>query len=243
MLSAVGTCAGMTLPANVARAEAPKDERTRQDRARARALFAEGLSFADTGRWASAADRFERALALIPTAEIRYNLATALSKLGRQLEATELLAEVLASDADAAVKTAAQNMRDKLLPKLGKLRITVRGEGPGQVELDGKAVPPPLLGVAVAADLGPHQASLQVRKRPIDTCTLQVKQDSVAQCNLTYPAPPPAPTKPPPASRRLYKNPWFWLALGAAAATATATSILIARDGANSPANPATLAF
>ena len=63
--------------------------------AAARALFQEGLAFAQEEKFEEAADRFRRAHALRPTPTISYNLAAALSRTGNVVESSELLRHVL----------------------------------------------------------------------------------------------------------------------------------------------------
>lgn len=49
----------------------------------ARALFEQGVSFADQQRWAEALDAFQRSMGLVARPSTRFNVAQALSRLGR----------------------------------------------------------------------------------------------------------------------------------------------------------------
>ena len=66
-----------------------------RDVAAARALFEEGVAAADAGDFPRAADRFERSYALRPSAVVGYNLASALSRTGRLVEAAGYLRRIL----------------------------------------------------------------------------------------------------------------------------------------------------
>ncbi|HMI90773.1 MAG TPA: hypothetical protein VK509_05385, partial [Polyangiales bacterium] len=82
LVSCLLTAAALT----AAPARAQSEDASRA--ASARALFEEGVTFADQGHWDEASDRFRRALALRDSAVIAYNLASALQETGHLVEAS-----------------------------------------------------------------------------------------------------------------------------------------------------------
>lgn len=123
-----------------------------------RALFEEGVGFSDRGEWAPAADRFRRALALRNIPVIAHNLGVALVRMGRVVEASEVLRAVTRDPtASAQVRQAAQMELDRALPRMGRLTVVVEGEPEGAVvTLDGRALEEALFDVARPIDPGRH---------------------------------------------------------------------------------------
>ncbi len=104
---------------------------TEADTARARALFVEGVTFADQHHWAEAADRFRQARALRDAPAIRYNLAAALAEKGQAAAPAELADSVLADSAtSAAVRGQAEALRARVAPRAARLSISLRGTPP-----------------------------------------------------------------------------------------------------------------
>jgi hypothetical protein len=127
--------------------------------ASARALFEEGVSLSDQGKWTDATDRFRRALALRDSQVIRYNLAAALLELGQVVEATELLRQVERDEtADAKLRGEASTRLNDALAKMAKLTVHVEGPLEGaSFELDEHALETVQLEVAIPADPGMHR--------------------------------------------------------------------------------------
>lgn len=123
-----------------------------------RALFEEGVGFSDRGAWAPAADRFRRALALRNMPVIAHNLGVALARMGRVVEASEVLRGVTRDPtASAQVRQAAQLELDQALPRMGRLTVVVEGEPEGAVvTLDGRPLQAALFDVARPIDPGRH---------------------------------------------------------------------------------------
>ncbi len=69
-----------------------------QETALARALFEEGVSAADEGRWAEAADRIGRAHSLKPTPATAFHWASALIELGQLVQAGERLRAIASEE-------------------------------------------------------------------------------------------------------------------------------------------------
>ncbi|HEY0711050.1 MAG TPA: hypothetical protein VGF45_00130 [Polyangia bacterium] len=152
-----------------------------QQKAAARALFHEGLAFADAQRWSEAADRFERARVLRPSPEVTYNLCTSLVKLRKLVRASELLREIMDDPhASAQVKTAARARLVEVVPRLAYLtirmptgtRVAAAGGGDGAdslvVLVDGQPFDEARLGVALPMDPTSHTVHLRLGTTVLD---------------------------------------------------------------------------
>jgi hypothetical protein len=152
----------LAFPGLAAAQTAPSDA----DRATARALAHEGYEAQKHERYALAADRFERAEALVHAPTLLLGLARAQVGLGKLVEANEtfrrILREPLAPGAPApfasAVKSAASEDAE-VAARLAWVTLVVSGvNGPTvpEVRLDGEAVPAAALGVRFACNPGRH---------------------------------------------------------------------------------------
>jgi hypothetical protein len=151
---------GALLPAAGARAQPRVDDETR---ASARALGEEANRLFDAGSWQAALDKYERADALVHVPTLGVRAARCLVKLGRLVQAAERYLAVtrmtLPADALDVHKEAlaqAEAERAALLPRIPALVVTLEG-GPATVALDGKDLPPALLGAKRAIDPGTHE--------------------------------------------------------------------------------------
>jgi len=185
----------------------------------ARALFQEGLTHADAGRWRDAADRFERANALRPSPEITYNLSTSLLHQGRLVRAAELLRH-LSDDpaATPAVRGAAQARLSQVVPRIAHVTVTVSALPPdATLLLNGRPLEHPFLGVAVPVDPAPH--AFQVRRSSGASATRRLVLADGERLRLDADpllAQTAPPVSPAPPTRRW----WLWGVAGAAAAAA-----------------------
>ncbi len=147
--------------AQAQRGDDASEEAAVANSAAARALFAEGLTAAEAGDDAAAADRFERALELRWAAPIAYNLAEALSRMGRYVEAIENLHAIERSTASLDVKETARARREELEPSVGRLRVVLTPDEPGlAIRVDGRPLPEALRGVAFPVDPGERQLTI-----------------------------------------------------------------------------------
>ena len=133
------------------------------DRATARALAREGYEAQKHAHYELAADRFERADALVHAPTLLLGLARAQVGLGKLVEAHEtyerILREPLAPSAPAAFGRAVEDAKreaDVLAPRLAWVTFDVRGPASPQVFLDDVPVPAAALGVKRACNPGHH---------------------------------------------------------------------------------------
>jgi hypothetical protein len=210
-----------------ARAEGASDE---QQRVTARALFNEGLEYADAGRWHEAADRFRRAYQAKPTSEIGYNLAQAYIRLGYLATAAELLRRAAVDpEASLAVREAAQARLAQVAPRLGRLAVHLDPSAGGFAYLDGRLLDPVRLGTPMPVDPGPHLLQARWRDGPDLSRRISVPEGTESAVTLAPPVPPPRQK-----STSVFRRGWFWLAVAGVAA-GTAVVLTIPHLGGKSP--------
>jgi hypothetical protein len=130
--------------------------------ASARALFQEGVQFAELGSWARAEDTFRRALSLRVSPVLSYNLASALAEQGKLVEAFDVLSRTSFEGVGADLQTAASSLRGKLSRRIGRVTVSVIGMQPeDRVLFDGRSLFSAQLGRAVAIDPGKHDVWLE----------------------------------------------------------------------------------
>lgn len=214
---------------------------TAQETALARSLFSEGVSLADAGDWAMAADRFERAYKLRASPVIAFNLAGAWSRTGRLVEATELLRSITRDDqAPEGLIQSAQGQLKELLPQLSHLTVVVEGAKPGlEVHVDGTVLPTVAWGVAAPADPGEHTVEIRAAGAAVDR--RQVVLVAGDSKTITFDLAPRVATPAQAAStvaattsnvrvdsseQPLYKKWWLWTAVGAVVVAGVLTAVL-----------------
>jgi len=236
----------------VARAQGTDHER----RALARSLFEEGLRFGQAEQWDQAADRFERAYELAPSAAIATNLASALIPLGQLVRASELLRESLESpSASAPVLRLAQSLLEtEVEPRLGYLTIHVAGPMEGvTVRRNDVEVPRAALGVSMPVDPGIQGIEAVRSGRPVAVEQVDVPEGQRVEVTLQVPARVPSPESVGTgafADEPSLLDPqaddvgdggiatrwWFWTAIGVVVAAAGVTvALLLTSGGAAEP--------
>lgn len=137
-----------------------------QDRAGARAVALEGVQAFQDERWADAVDLFTRAESLVHAPTHLLFLARAHLRLGQWVSAREaylkLTRETIAPTAPRAfheAQAAAKRELPTLEPKIPTLKIQIQGADgkPVSVTVDGKPLPPALVGAANPTDPGKHR--------------------------------------------------------------------------------------
>ena len=144
--------------------EAYAAEPSSSDRATARTLAQEGYVALSNKDYSTAADRFERALALVHAPTLLRDLARAQVGLGRLVDAHETYSQIIregvASDAPPPwVKALADAKAEiaPITPRLPWVTITVTGPAHPKVTIDGAPIAEASLGVKRAADPGRHE--------------------------------------------------------------------------------------
>jgi tetratricopeptide (TPR) repeat protein len=197
----------------------------------ARALFEEGVALADAGDWAAAADRFARAYELKPTSGIAFNWASALSKTGKLVQASELLQGVVRDPVAAPeLKQDSEQKLRALSPRIAHLKLSVDRElaAAGTVSVDGKEWPTAVWDVASPVDPGQHVASCandrgelarveielgEGEQKDVLLTTRSSKHEEAAEDGSAAPAAGGSTRDQP---RRLYKSWILWTAVGVA---------------------------
>lgn len=147
-----------------------------QRRAAARALFAEGVTFAHDEQWPEAADRFRRTMDLHPTPVVAFNLAAALVELGRLVEAAEHLRMTQRfPGAEEEVRREAEAMLAQIEPRIAHLRIDADALPRGaHVEADGRVLTRAELGVELPTDPGTHRFLVVLEGATVEERTMEL---------------------------------------------------------------------
>ncbi len=194
----------------------------------ARALAEEGLDLYDKGEYAAALEKLWRAEELIQAPTIGLYAARCLERLGRLIEASERYLHVSRTPLDASAsdvfRTAvadAEKAYNDLKPRIPKLAVGVRGapEREVQISIDGKPMPPALVGVSRPVDPGKHLVEGAWGGRVVrQEITLQERQETavaLAFPDVRRPVFVPSPAAPAqPTTQRVLG----WSAVGTGAA-------------------------
>lgn len=179
------------------------------EREAARELGSQGTKAFAAGDYAAAAERLERAYAILPAPSLGVWRARALVKLGRLLAASEQYLAVtrlevksgnLALQKQAQVD--AERERAALLPRIPGIVIQLEGASPAEVTLsmDGAAVSAGMVGERLPVDPGRHSAEA-VRNAERVHVALEVAEGEQKFAKLAFtPAPPVVATPPAPAA-------------------------------------------
>jgi tetratricopeptide (TPR) repeat protein len=126
-------------PGGLRRGAPAVDDSADASRREAAAAFADGEAAFDRGDYAVAAERFERAHALLPHAWTLYNLALSRARAGDARGAWHAFDELGERAPTEEERREARAERDALLPLLAVVRV--RGEPSGRACIDGVEVP------------------------------------------------------------------------------------------------------
>ena len=251
LLVLTGLLAALLWNSRAAAAQSDTAART----ASARALFEQGVTFADQNLWSQAADRFQRARALHGSPVIDYNLASALIHLDSLVEASELLRGITADEhVDSKLRQSAAARLAELEPRIARVIVHARRRRAGDmITLDGKALLPAQLDVAVPINPGVHVAIATRAGQTVDRQTLEIPEGYPLEVTFEFPrahanAPAPrevaalattpaasspaAATQPMPAVDRdatpLTSRWWLWAGIGGVAVAAAVTTLALA---------------
>jgi PEGA domain len=183
------------------------------DRATARALAQQGQEALENKDWATAAERFGRADALVHAPTLMLALARAEVGQGRWVAALEhysrIAREGVAPGSPPAWSKALQDAQRELAalePRVPAVILHVEGAAEARVSIDGTPVPVAAIGVNRPVDPGkrtlhaeadgyaPVEVTVTLAERQVETVTLRLE---VAPAASTVPAPPPPPPPPP----------------------------------------------
>lgn len=243
--------------ADPALAHAPRGRSIEAERsAMARALFERGVERARAGDLERAADLFRRAHALRPGSGIAYNLASALARLGRLVEASEQLQWVIRADETTPeMRASAETTIAQLAPRLSHLRIVLDGSREGvSLTLDGHPLALAVLDESVPIDPGAHRVAAlrgHAEVAGVDVSLAEGESDEIA---LAVPPSVPvqlapalalhAPEEPaPPPRDDLSWLLWTGIAVAVVAAAAVTTTVLVVdqQGAASMPVSGTTL--
>lgn len=215
----------------------------------ARRLFKEGVMEADRGRWEQAAELFRRSLSFRPSPVTTYNLASAYGRVGRIVEASDLLRSVIwDSSATQTVRDVAKSLLDSLMPQVGWLTVRVEGDQNSvALTLDSRPLTLQTLGIALAMDPGRHVLGIQRYCSSYETRLIHLRPGATHQEVISFRTIPMdasiyAPThgsvnaKEPRVAKtepktHILSNPWFWVGPGVLVAGAIVTAIIWASSG------------
>ncbi|MBN1656222.1 MAG: hypothetical protein JXA30_20805 [Deltaproteobacteria bacterium] len=164
-----------------------------QDEARksalARELFNDSIALIETEQWKTAADKLQRALLLRWSPVIAYNLGFCLGHLGKLVQASELLQQVMRDEsANAALKETADALLRELQPRIAKLAIrTEADQSNSEITLDGEALSPAAIGVAAPVDPGQHLIVARRDGAVVAQETVEIAEGSFAEVVLEMP--------------------------------------------------------
>jgi hypothetical protein len=175
------------------------------DKAAARILAQQGQDALDGKDFATAADRFGRAVELVHVPTLALGLARAQVGLGKWIAAQETYNRLLhepvpagAPPAFAKARTDARRELDALEPRIPSVIINVKGADAFEVFLDGQPVPRAVLGVNQPVNPGDHVIRAQAKGLAPVEARVKVTERKAETVTLTLGAPPPLPVPPPP---------------------------------------------
>jgi hypothetical protein len=185
-------------------------EPTDADRATARELATAGYYALKRGDYAAAADRFERADALVHAPTLVVDWGRALVGLGLLVQAGEkyelVVREGVPPAAPRSWQRAHVEARAELLalrPRLAWLTLVVNGPDEPAVTIDGIRLPDAALGVPRAANPGTHEIRVQAGGYAAKRSSVTVSEGTRQRLEITLvPRPPESLAAKPPRPAR-----------------------------------------
>jgi len=191
--------------------QVPAGAVTDEERAGARAAATEGAKAMKERRWSDAVDFFTRAESLVHSPVHLLFIARARANLGQLVQAREYYLKVtrerIAPDSPAAFLQAKQDAKNELgalEPRLAYITVSVQGRSPNEVtvKMDGKVVPPALVGVPRPVNPGEHAFQAWAAGLESSLSKVSVKEGGRETVVLTleHQAEPPAAAAPAAAA-------------------------------------------
>ncbi len=198
------------------------------DRATARSLAGEGYQALQDKDYATAADRFSRADALVHAPTLMIDWARSLVGLGKLVEAQERYEQIVRDGVDAkAPRSWHRALADaytelaELKPRLGWLTISVTGSSQPNVTIDDAPVPVAAIGIRRAVNPGSLTVHVQAEGFLPQTKKLELAEGATSAIDFSLaPAPvtesphEPAPLAPPPEKPRDFTPAYVAFAAG-----------------------------
>lgn len=161
----------------------------------ARALFEQGSLAVREGRFAEGRELLERSLAIAPRPATAFNLVVALRGIDELVTASTTCADLLAGtwgELDEAHRAEAEGECAAIEAAVAHLEVSLEGDAPGELRLDGVALSRLAPGQSVerALDPGTHALTLTSPGRPLVDRSLDLGRGSRLAVTLSV---PPAP--------------------------------------------------
>ena len=226
-----------------------------ESRALARDLFEEGLAFAEAGRWPEALSAFRGSADLVARASTSYNIANALYRLDRPVEALSELEEydqMPEVQQDERAQQRGDELKAMLLEAVAEVWLTVAPPA-AMVFVDG--LPSALEGRERRILLNPGLHSIRVSHEGYESNRLEIRVERGSRhahpielkprASAVPPAPTlsvsqstiavsphgdglPGPEKPIDDRTRFVKRPGFWVMIGTIAAVGIGVGVTVA---------------
>lgn len=170
----------------------------------ARRLATEAATHYEAGEYELALDLFLRAGQLYDAPTLKFWQARCLEQLGRLVEAEARYAEVARTRVDDNAPEAflsAQRDSEAALAELRKRLPTItivihRAKDISKVELDGRVLPPPLVGAPVAVDPGTHVIKVTRSSGPERVESVAIVESQAQVVHVNFDAPKEMPLVP-----------------------------------------------
>jgi len=202
------------------------------DRATARSLAGEGYQALQDKDYATAADRFSRADALVHAPTLMIDWARSLVGLGKLVEAQERYEQIVREGVEPkAPKSWQRALSDagaelsQLKPRLAWITISVSGGEGAHVTIDGVEVPPAAIGVRRAVNPGSLHVSVEAKGFLSQRQALDLREGAEGAVEFKLQPDPDAQQAPPVAAPALASVPVkphnptpMYVAFGASAA-------------------------
>jgi hypothetical protein len=230
---------GLALVSGPAYGLDPDDE----TRTVARELARDGAQLADAGKCADAIELFERAYTLVGAPTIAVMRARCLVQLGRLIEGLEVYERILRQEQQPTDPEAFKRAYDdaateaqEVRARIPRLQIMLLGQDARskdlKVHLDGRLVPPALLGIPRPIDPGPHrlEATVAAKSRAAREMSLEEGRRYVVDLRLRPLSTTTSHSSKAAASNAQSTLGWVALAVGATGLATGAVTALLASD-------------
>lgn len=223
------------------RLEHPEGEVDAATVERARALYEEGLSHVEAGRWADALERFEASYRISGIAAALFNAASTLRSMGRHRDARDAFDQLLSdhADLDASVRAEAEARRHEEAGRVALILLTGLADAPdAEVMLDGLPVTVEARDPAeLETDPGRH--AVRVEREGFEPWReeLQLTDGERARLHVELTAiDTPAPIIVAEEGEAIHESPVFWTIVGVVVAgAAVALGFFLHADAQLSP--------